>query len=91
MKISKKELRKVIREAIGDVSSGPDRWEMHLTLTWDVLPEDVTERYEGDAEVDFSRRALERIRPNLENILGSDTPFAHYHITGFPKRVTEFD
>ena len=91
MKITKKQLAQIIHEAVGEASPGPNRWEMQLTLTWDVLPEDVTERYEGDAEVDFAKRAVERVRPDLENILGPDTPFAHYHITAWPKRVTEWD
>jgi hypothetical protein len=90
MKVTKKQLKEIIKEAVGDVSPGPNRWEMQLTLTWDVLPEDVTERHPGDADIDFAQRAVERIRPDLENMLGPDTPFAHYHISAWPKRVTEW-
>jgi hypothetical protein len=91
VKITKKQLEQIIQEAVGDVSSGPNRWEMHLTLTWDVLPEDVAKVYEGDSEGDFAGRALARIRPDLEQVLAEDTPFAHYHISSMPKRVREFD
>ena len=40
-----------------------------VELTWDVLPEDLDERALGDTEADFGRRALERVRPQLESIL----------------------
>jgi len=43
-----------------------ERWCMKLELTFDINPEDTKPRYFGDAEIDYSNRALERIRPNLE-------------------------
>ena len=63
-------------------------WAMQIELTFPVNPEDIKERFPGDAEVDYSRRALRRIRPHLESLL-EDTKFAHYHITELPRRVLE--
>jgi hypothetical protein len=77
-----------------------NRWRVVVELTWDVLPDDVTEKYEGDAEVDFASRGFARVRGALETLIGyanrggprDDTAaFQHYHILELPKRVTEFD
>ena len=43
-------------------------WELKVTLTFPVLPEDVTKKHEGDAEVDFERRAYDRFRPHLQKL-----------------------
>jgi len=61
------------------------RWQLILELTYDIDPEDTKERYPGDAEVDYARRSLERVRPALEKIVGGN-PFAHYHIEQMPRR-----
>ena len=58
------------------------RWCMKVELTFPVAEEDVRIRYEGDAEVDFAFRALQRIRPELEALLERIGPDAHYTILG---------
>jgi hypothetical protein len=68
-----------------------NRWRMVVELTWDVLPEDITEQYEGDAEVDFANRAFYRIRNVLNSIVGKGNPFAHFHILKRAHRCTELD
>lgn len=60
------------------------RWRMAIELTWDIDPKDIEEKYPGDAEVDFARRALERVRSELEKLLQGS--FAHYHILEMPER-----
>ena len=61
-------------------------WAMKIELTFPVEDEDIQERFYGDAEADYSHRALERVRPYLETMrLGG--PFEHYHITELPRRV----
>lgn len=64
-----------------------ERWETTLELTFDVDPEDVKYRHEGDAEVDYSARAIERIRPALGDLI-TKGPFAHFRIIS-NKRVFE--
>ena len=64
-------------------------WLMHVQIEFPVVPADVEKRHEGDAEVDFSRRALERVRPYLETLLdgiGMDAEYAHYWILRQPTR-----
>jgi len=61
-------------------------WAMKVELTFPVEKGDIAERFEGDAEADFSFRALERVKSHLENLL-RDSPFEHYHICQFPRRV----
>jgi hypothetical protein len=48
---------------------GLRQWAMNLELTFPILDEDITHRYEGDAEVDYAERAVERIRPVLERLI----------------------
>ena len=73
------------------IAQGGNRWRIVVELTWDVLPEDVQERFEGDAPVDFAARALERVRPAMDELLRSeDSDFAHYHILEQPTRCTDF-
>jgi len=66
-----------------------ERWRIVVELTFDPKPEDREEKYPGDAEVDFSRRALERVRADLEKLL--EGGFAHYHILKLPHTCTELD
>lgn len=54
-------------------------WKMYLELEFPVLEDDITEKYIGDAEVDFARRAVERVRTHLDKLL-EDTEFVHYYI-----------
>ena len=61
-------------------------WVMNVQFEFPVVPADVEVRHEGDAEIDFSRRALERIRPQLEYLIDSIGPEGHYWITGQPTR-----
>lgn len=68
-----------------------NRWRIVVELTWDVLPEDVRARFQGDAPVDFARRALDRVRPGLNEVVGKDQAFAHYHILQQPTRCSELD
>jgi hypothetical protein len=86
--------------AVEKIRREGNRWRVVVELTWDVLPDDVTEKYEGDAEVDFASRGFARVRGALETLIGyanrggprDDTAaFQHYHILELPKRVTEFD
>jgi hypothetical protein len=86
--------------AIEKIRREGNRWRVVVELTWDVLPDDVTAKYEGDAEVDFSSRAFARVRGALEALIGyasrsgprdDAAAFRHYHIIELPKRVTEFD
>jgi len=44
-------------------------WSVLIELTFPVLDYDVTHRYEGDAEIDYARRAVERIRRDLESLI----------------------
>jgi len=48
---------------------GTRKWAMNVELTFPILDEDITHRYEGDAEVDYASRAVERIRPALERLI----------------------
>jgi hypothetical protein len=64
------------------------RWRMVVELTWDIDPEDVKERHPCDAEADFARRGLERVRPDLDKML-EDGGFAHYHILKMPERCED--
>lgn len=67
-----------------------ERWELVLELTFEVKPEDIEKRFEGDTEKDFSSRALERIRPDLNDFIYlNEGQFAHYHIISMPKRVED--
>lgn len=52
-----------------DVLALCKNWEVQVALTFPVMPEDIEHRYEGDAEIDFARRALERVGPALERLL----------------------
>jgi len=52
-------------------------WAVHLELLAPVVPDDRQRQYLGDAEGDFERRALERLRPHLEGLLQT-SPFQHY-------------
>lgn len=62
------------------------RWRIVVELTFDVDPEQDVEKYEGDEEVDIAARALERVRPTLNEAVGEGKAFAHYHILEQPKR-----
>jgi hypothetical protein len=65
------------------------RWKIEVELTWDIDPEDVEEKHPGDAEVDFGRRGLARVRPALDKML-KESGFAHYHITKLPERCEDW-
>lgn len=65
-----------------------NRWRIVVELTWDIKPEDVEEKHPGDAEVDFGRRALARVRPDMNKLLET-SEFAHYHIIEMPKRCVD--
>ena len=52
-------------------------WILKVELTFPVLPEDVTVKYEGDSAADFSARAFDRIRPALQQ-LADDTGAGYY-------------
>lgn len=56
-----------------------------VELTFDIEPEDELIQYPGDAEVDFARRGLDRVRGALNDLI-KDGPFAHYHILEMPER-----
>lgn len=56
-------------------------WRMMVELEFPAQPADVTEHYPGDAEVDFARRAMDRVRPALERLLTEIGPGAHYHLS----------
>ena len=51
----------------------------------------TTVRFQGDAPVDFARRALDRVRPGLNKVVDKDQAFAHYQILEQPTRCNEFD
>lgn len=68
-----------------------NRWRVVVELTWDVLPEDITPKWEGDAAVDFANRAFARIRGTLNSIIGKGKPFAHWHVLERTRRCREFD
>jgi len=48
---------------------GLRQWAMNIELSFPILDEDITHRYEGDAEVDYATRAVQRIRPALERLI----------------------
>jgi len=66
-----------------------NRWRLVVELTWDVIPDDIAKKWEGDAEVDFANRATSRIRADLDAIVGPNKPFAHYHIIERTRRCRE--
>ena len=72
-------------------AAGGNRWRVVVELTWDVEPEDCNPRYEGDTVQDFADRALQRVRPALDGVVGQGKPFAHYQILERPKGCVEFD
>ena len=61
-------------------------WRMQIELEFPVEVKDIEERYTGDTEVDFSTRALERVRVHLETLLANSS-FVHYHLISVPKRI----
>ena len=68
-----------------------NRWRMVVELTWDVTPEDITPKWEGDAPVDFANRAMARVRGVLDSLIGEGRPFAHYHVMKWAHRCFEPD
>jgi len=65
-----------------------NRWRIVVELTFDPTPDE--EGYEDEDEEHVARRALERVRPKLNDLLKSrDGEFAHYHILEQPKRCFE--
>jgi hypothetical protein len=77
-----------------------NRWRIAIELTFDVLPEDIEVRYEGDDERDFASRALSRVRGALNAIIGwmpgarerdTTATFRHFHVLETPRRVFEHD
>lgn len=59
-------------------------WALNVELTFPIKDEDVKLRYHGDAEVDFARRAVERIRPALDRLL-QQSDLAGYHLSPTPE------
>lgn len=59
-------------------------WALNVEFTFPVTENDVKLRYHGDAEIDFARRAVERIRPALEKLL-QHSDFAGYHLSPTPE------
>jgi hypothetical protein len=85
---------------IHKIQKDGNRWRVVVELTWDVLPEDIEEKFYGDAEVDFANRGFARVRDALNALIGfvswsgprdDSASFRHYHILELPKRVTEYD
>ena len=54
-------------------------WAVHLELLAPLISDDRQLQCFGDAEVDFERRALERLRPHLEALLQT-SPFQQYYV-----------
>ena len=72
--------------------AGCNRWELSLTLTFDIEPGDMEVRHAGDTSVDFANRALARVRPSLNKIVTSPgKPFKHFQLKGLPTPVVEYD
>jgi len=61
-------------------------WIAKIEIEFPVEPADTEIRFEGDAEPDFARHALDRIRPALEAMRAQLGPEAHYHIIVQPWR-----
>lgn len=59
-------------------------WALNVEFTFPITEEDVELRYHGDAEIDFARRAVERMRPALERLL-QHSDLAHYHLSPTPQ------
>lgn len=59
-------------------------WALKVEFTFPITEEDVRLRYHGDAEIDFARRAVERIRPALDRLL-QHSDFAHYFLSPTPQ------
>lgn len=66
----------------------PERWELLVSLTFDIKPEDIQVRHRGDAPVDFSHRAFDRVRPRL-NALVDKEPFVHFQVEKMPCRCID--
>ena len=60
-------------------------WTLTVELEFPDEPEDTIERHVGDKEIDFSNRALKRVRKDLETLL-TNSQFEHYHVLRFPVR-----
>ena len=61
-----------------------------VEFTWDPSVEDLAYIHEGDQEVDFARRSLERMRPMLERIIGAtEDKFDHYYLVNRPGHFTK--
>lgn len=59
-----------------------EKWEINVTLTFPVTPADIAESHRGkggDSEVDFSVRALRRVRGYLDALIRTSL-FDHYTI-----------
>lgn len=57
----------------------PERWFCKIEFTFNVDTEPSKERYEGDAPIDFARRAFEEgLRPRLSNAFSGDDGISWY-------------
>ena len=57
-----------------------EKWELDLSITFPILVGDVEQRLPDDNEIDFRSRALQRVRPRLEELLEKLGPDSHYHL-----------
>jgi len=64
----------------------PIRWRIAVELTFDIDEEKDVKQYDDDVDEDVARRALRRVRPALNDLVGEGKAFAHYHIIDGPKR-----
>lgn len=60
-------------------------WSLHIEFTFPVGPDEVTPKFEGDTESDFGERALDRLGPQLDALVGEGGPFVGYYV--LPQRV----
>lgn len=65
------------------------RWRIVVELTFDVDPEKDVKQYEDDTDEDLGVRALARVRPAMNELVGEGKAFAHYHILKQPKIVAD--
>jgi hypothetical protein len=84
-------LRSIVNKQRAEQVAGGNRWRIAVELTWDVKPEDCDPIHEGDTIKDFQDRAFQRVRGDLNSIVGKDKPFAHFHILERPMACVELD
>ena len=61
-------------------------WRVMIEFEFQEDPEDTRVRYVGDGEGDFAERAFERVRAEIESIVGPGRAFFSWYRVRPPRR-----